>query len=150
MRAPALRWAVVIALAISVTGCRPRPTSRIQSPPRPLNRVIITGAVHTTQDTPVAGAHVVAELIHEPTPRTGSCEGILALRGDAETLATGRFTIPIQTPGPQSDVCLVVRVAAPAGSGLRDTTVSGQRFFYGIPPTTAIPTVQVAVVLGPR
>ena len=146
-----LRRAMAIAFAMSATSCMPSGGSPVERPVRPLNRVIIAGAVQTTDGTPVAGARVIPELLRELAPQTGSCRGLLSVQGqEAKSSRTGQFTIPIEAAGPQTAVCLVTKVFAPPGSGLRDTTVSGQRFFYGIPPTTTIPTVHVRAVLSSK
>lgn len=141
--------------AVTAAGCGVGRGSGLQGPqgpPRSTNRIIVSGMVRSPQGAPVAGARVVAELSRRETPNTAadSCMGRPALQREAVSSATGQFDIPLESAGPQFDACLVVRIVAPVGSGLKDTTVSGQRFRFAVPRTPEVPSVRLEVVLSER
>ncbi len=149
-------WYVALPLTLSVATCRPANSQsglRVTTgPPRPANKAIVSGIVQTTKGTPVPGSRVVAQLFSEeaPGPGEGRCRGMLAMQREAASSATGEFLIPIESPGPQFNVCLVVMVSPPPGTGLRDSSSSGQRFRFELPRTNQVTTMHVDVVLGDR
>ena len=121
-------------------------------PPRAPNRVLLRGVVRSVVGRPVVAATVFAELVNERTGRqeTGRCQGQVSLRRDTVTASTGEFEIPIEAVGPQFQACLVLKVLAPSGSGLRDTSLSGHRFWFGLPHAGDTTTVELEVVLMER
>jgi hypothetical protein len=149
-------WYVALPLTLSVAACRPANSQSglraATGPPRPPNKAIVSGIVQTTKRTPVPGSRVVAQLFYEEAPGIGegSCRGTMAMQREAASSATGEFLIPIESPGPQFNACLVVMVSAPPGTGLRDSSSSGQRFRFELPRTNQVTTVHVEVVLGDR
>src|SRR2546421_7267869 len=158
MRTPgAARGAITALLAVTVAGGWPGPGYGMQQPkgpPRPPNKLLVSGSIQTTERTPVVGARVVAELIRFDRTGTGDPECLpqFSAHLEAESSPTGQFEILFQSPGPQFDACLVVRVFAPAGSGLRDTTISGQRVRFELPDphTHQVSTVHLDAVLNSR
>ena len=72
------------------------------------------------------------------------------MRLDTVTKATGEFEIPIESVGPQKNVCLVLTILAPSGSGLRDTSLFGYRFHMAPPDSGSGPVVEIDVVLQAR
>lgn len=138
---------IAAPLAVGVASCRP--VSPPKGPPPAMNRVVVSGVVRTTAGRPVGEARVVAQLVSEhvsgraPSEGWGSCRGGLWAQREVVSSATGQFDIAFESIGPQVDACLVLRVFPPAESGLRDTTASGWRFRFEVPPRTEIPTVRV-------
>lgn len=135
-------------MAACVVSCSPALTLR--GPTRPVNRVLVAGMVQTTNHMPVPGARVIAQLLDEALPgAAGSpCQGALDIVREAFSLATGEFNLLIESPGPQFDACLVVKVFAPPGSGLKDTTLSSQRFRFEVPRAGEVPTIHLEVTLS--
>ena len=123
-----------------------------RSPPRPPYRALIRGVVRTDAHRPVGAATVIAELTNERdgNPEAGRCRGLVALRHDTVTEATGEFEIPIEVVGPQFDACLVLTILAPSGSGLRDTSLFGHRFRMEPSDSGRSPVVDIDVVLRTR
>ncbi len=151
MRTPVTaRGTIPVLLAVTVAGGWPTPVFGMQQPkgpPRPPNKLIVSGSIQTTEHGAVAGARVVAELsrFRIDMPK-------FSVHLEAESSPTGQYEILFQSPGPQFDACLVVRVFAPAGSGLRDTTISGQRVRFELPDphTHQVSTVHLDAVLSRR
>ncbi len=120
-------------------------------PPRPPARALIRGAVRTDALSSVSGALVIAELMRDDgNPAGGRCRGPLGMRLDTVTKAAGEFEIPIESVGPPWDVCLVLTILAPSGSGLRDTVLFGYRFRLELSDSSSSPVVEVEVVLQTR
>ncbi len=119
-------------------------------PPRPSNKLIVSGTVHTAQHQPVARARIVADLVRvDRTDTALACPQRQGGHRNTESAATGQFEVVFQSPGPQFDACLVVAVFAPSGSGLKDTVVAGQRVRFQLPDprTHEVSTVHLDIVL---
>ncbi len=151
----------LVMVGLSGLGCRSnsvasdtepivRGSDQASLPPRPPARALIRGAVRTDAHSPVGGATVISELMHDVNPAGGRCPGPRGMRLDTVTKATGEFEIPIESVGPQWDACLVLMILAPSGSGLRDTTLSGYRFLLAPPDSGSGPVVEIDVVLQAR
>jgi len=70
-------------------------------PPRPSNKLIVSGTVHTAQHQPVAGARIVVDLMRVDRSDTAlACPQRPAGQRNAESAATGQFEILFQSPGP--------------------------------------------------
>ena len=121
-------------------------------PTRPPAGALIRGAVRTDAHSPVGGATVIAQLMREDegNPAGGRCRGPLGMRLDTVTKVTGEFEMPIESVVPQWDVCLVLTILAPLGSGLRDTSLFGYRFRLELSDSSSSPVVEIDVVLQAR
>ena len=147
-----MRQILVLALGVLASIPLTPVLQQPKGPPRPQNKLIVSGTVHTAYHQPVPGARIVANLIRveqsDPAvtcpPRQGSLR-----EAKAETSPSGQFEVLFQSAGPQFDACLVLKVLAPTGSGLKDTVVSGQRVRFQLPDprTHQILTVPIDVVL---
>jgi hypothetical protein len=140
----------VLVLAVLASAAMAPALQQPQGPPRPSNKLIVSGTVYTAQHQPVARARIVADLMRvDRTDTALACPQRQAAQRNAESAATGQFEVLFQSPGPQFDACLVVAVFAPSESGLKDTVVSGQRVRFQLPDprTHEVSTVRVDIVL---
>lgn len=92
--------------------------SLVDPPPQAEAAATILGEVRTESGAPVVGAAVLVEVYHP------GCEGgaITSTHGKTGTTGGYRARATVPTDGER---CLVATALAPAGTGLRSTTVSG-------------------------
>lgn len=124
-----------------VSGCK----SATDGGGRAISEAFIAGKVLTSVGQGVAGATIAAFTYGGACGPPGQAHSF----SQAATNTAGEYTIQVGSPSIRGEVCVAVRITPMAGSGLRDSTITGLHPILRFPGLgVPIDTLRVDVVLS--
>lgn len=129
--------ASVLGGCLGLAGCNDR------SSPFVTSYAVVAGTVTDAADAPVGHVTVQGHTYYAECGPSDAYESF----SQAVTDAAGDYTVLVGTLSPPREACLALRVLPPAGSGLRDTTLTNLHVQMRKLDATPLDTLYVSVKL---